>query len=370
MKKMRILINKMSSLGDIIHAFPVLEYFKQCHPDCEIDWIVEQPFSELVRAHPHVHQVISVKTKQWRSQVLKKTTCKEILETLRELRAKEYDVVLDLQGNIKSGIFTGFAKSRLKVGFLSSSVPEWPNLLFTNKKYNPPSGANIREDYLFLAQSAMGMSPRQNIQFSGVQLKLSHEEKIRLQILLDSIKKYSGLKIMVCPGSNWTNKQLPSHILRNFLDRISRHLKVHFLLIWGNSEEKRLVTELAGYLSDRSSIVERLSLPTLQNLMNEMDLVLSMDSLPLHLAGTTSTPTYSIFGSSSAKKYKPVGDNHKAFQGNCPYGKVFEKRCPILRTCSTGACIKNLDDEELFTDFYSWWLSKKEESKETTILFI
>ena len=85
--------------------------------------------------------------------------------------------------------------------------------------------------------------------------------------------------------------------------------------------------------------------------MASVDMVIAMDSLPLHLAGTTETPTFSIFGASSANKYKPKGKKHLAFQGTCPYKRTFERRCPVLRTCSTGACIRDLHGEELFHYF-------------------
>lgn len=104
-----------------------------------------------------------------------------------------------------------------------------------------------------------------------------------------------------------------------------------------------------------SDVVDRLSLPALQNLMAHVDLVITMDSLPLHLAGTTMIPTYSFFGASSANKYKPLGKQSGTYQGICPYDRQFEKRCPILRTCKTGACIKNLEGSQLFEEFMRWW---------------
>lgn len=349
-----VLIVKMSSLGDIIHAFPVLQYIKQCEPQSQIDWIVEQPFAELVRAHPLVHQIIPVQTKKWRSQFLKRETWHELAKFRRELRQNEYDLVLDLQGNIKSGIVTAFSKSSLKVGFHRASVPEWPNLLATHKKFRPPPGKNIREDYLFLAKGAMNQCPQNHLQTS-VQLNLSSQEKNHLQPILDKIKHVQGLKVLVCSGSNWANKQLSKETLKCFLQSFLKQMNAHFLLIWGNAAEKRLVEELMVALPQNSSLIDRLSLPALQNLMTQVDLVLAMDSLPLHLAGTTLTPSYSIFGPSSANKYKPIGECHQAFQGGCPYGKTFEKRCDILRTCKTGACMKDLQGEELFNHFYTWW---------------
>jgi heptosyltransferase-1 len=82
-----------------------------------------------------------------------------------------------------------------------------------------------------------------------------------------------------------------------------------------------------------------------------MDCVIAMDSAALHLCGTTLTPSFSVFGPSAASIYKPLGSQHTHVQGFCPYKQEFIQRCPLLRTCKTGACIKNLQAEELFQHF-------------------
>jgi heptosyltransferase-1 len=89
--------------------------------------------------------------------------------------------------------------------------------------------------------------------------------------------------------------------------------------------------------------------------MDSVDLVVAMDSLPLHLAGTTKVKTFSVFGASLASKFKPAGKKHLTLQGHCPYGRVFEKRCPILRTCPTGACIRSLTGKAVFNAFKLQW---------------
>ncbi len=351
---MRILMIKTSALGDIIHAFPVLSYIKQFYPQAKIDWVVEKPLAELVRAHPLVDRVLCVQTKKWRSSSLKKMTWQEIKWFYQQLCQYSYDVVLDLQGNIKSGVLTALAKSRLKVGFGYSTVSEWPNMLATHKRYNPPQGENIREDYLFLAQSTFdNFSPIIN---PKVEFKLTVEEKGQLQMILEKLQHMHGLKALICPGANWSNKQLSQKTWENFLNCFSEQWNVHFLLIWGNQAEKDLVDKLSAKIS-QSVVIHKLSLATLQNLMTHVDLIIAMDSLPLHLAGTTATPTYSVFGASSAHKYKPVGVSHQAFQGSCPYGKNFDKRCSLLRTCQTGACMKDLEGHRLFNHFFEWWTS-------------
>ncbi|MDP1881185.1 MAG: lipopolysaccharide heptosyltransferase I [Parachlamydiaceae bacterium] len=350
---MKILIIKTSSLGDIIQTFPVVDYLTQTIPNCEIDWVVEKSFLDLVTAHPKINEVQVIDSKKWRSMWLQKDTWKEINTFRQSLRKKTYDLVLDLQGNIKSGLVTACVKGLRKVGFARKTIPEWPNLLFTNEKYNPPKGKNIREDYLYLAQSSLNI-------FNSIferknKLKLNDHESKKLKINLGIVEKTNVKKVMICPGSMWKNKQLNEESWEQFLKLLSEKENVHYFFSWGNQQEKMIVVGLANKFLSHSTILEKQSIPFLQNMMFEMDLILTMDSLPLHLAGTTPTPTYSVFGSSLANKYKPLGNVQRAYQGTCPYKKKFEKRCAILRTCSTGACMKNLKGDELFHDFYGWW---------------
>jgi heptosyltransferase-1 len=350
---MKVLIIKTSSLGDIIQAFPVLQYLRKTYPHAQLDWVVEHPFIDLVQSHPYVHQVLTIQTKKWRKNLFKKDNLQEIKQFYTCLRNKRYDIVVDLQGNIKSGLITAFSKSPLKVGFGYSTASEWLNIIFTNRRYNPPIGKNAREECLFLVQSVLGDFRQEE---SAVSLKISEAEKNKISTLLSSsILKENKFKIMVCPGSNWPNKQLTTKTLKAFLEYLYHHFQPNFLFIWGSDQEKLVTEELTQLFPEDSLMLDKLSLPSLQNFMNHMHLVIAMDSLPLHLAGTTLTPTYSIFGPSSSHKYKPYGIKHEAFQGKCPYHKQFERRCPILRTCTTGGCMKEIEGLTLFNHFIKWW---------------
>lgn len=354
----KILIVKTSSLGDIIHAYPVLEYLRTKVPSVKIDWVVEKQNAELVQAHPEVDQTLCIATKEWRRGYFKQDNLKSMNAFRRKLRENEYDVVFDLQGNIKSGLVVSQARSSCKVGFARQSVPEWPNLLFTNRRFNPHSGSNIREDYLSIVKSFFGDSSPQV--FRETILKITDSQRGIIEALLQSPALQCGPKVIVCPGSAWKNKQATPESLKDFLLQVKKFLSCSFLLLWGSSEERLLADQLHGQFAECSLVVDRMSLPMLQNLMSACDLVIAMDSLPLHLAGTTSTPTFSVFGPSSASKYKPPGKVHYAFQGVCPYGKAFEKRCPILRTCPTGACIRSIGGDELFASFTDWWVRDHE----------
>lgn len=329
---MKILIVKTSALGDIVHAIPILNYLQLVCPQAQIDWVAEKSGAAIVKAQPQVNTTFEIETKSWR----KGKKWNEMISFFKQLRKTKYDVLFDLQGNFKSGFIVSLAKAKVKVGFGPSTVHEWPNLLFTNCRYNPPSGQNVRQENLFLVQSYFGdfRLPKAT---PGQQLSMA------------------GISIMVCPGSFWPNKQLAPQTLKGFLDKIADQVpNAFFHFVWGTPQEREFVADLQKEYKN-SCVIDKLTLPALQTLMRQMKLVIAMDSLPLHLAGTTSTLTYSFFGASSANKYNPLGGNHKAIQGTCPYGRTFERRCPILRTCPTGACIKGLEPEQIWNDFWPWF---------------
>jgi heptosyltransferase-1 len=355
---MQILIVKTSALGDIVHTFPALNFLKSLTKEdsISIDWIVEKPFAPLVRSHPAIRNVHEIDSKKWRKSPFSKETWAEIAQFRSSLQEKQYDLVFDLQGNTKSGLATFLSRASVKVGFGYLRVPEWPNLLVTNRRFTPPSSQNIREDYLFLLKSIFN-EEEPPVADSQISLKISMEEEDLLTEIMAQPSLQQGTKILVCPGSNWENKQLSPETLLTFLKRIEAPLDGRFIIAWGNPKEKEGALKLSSNFPKRSYIVPKLSLPALQNLMGRVDLVIAMDSLPLHLAGTTNTPTFSVFGPSSAKKYKPIGSQHHALQGSCPYNRTFEKRCPILRSCSTGLCMKGLTDDALYAPFLPWWQS-------------
>ncbi len=345
---MRVLIVKTSSLGDIVHTFPVVAYLKQRQHNAIVDWVVEVGCASLPEAHPDIHRVHRVDIKRWRRDIWQKGTWQEIGSLRKQLLEGQYDVVFDLQGNTKSAMVTTITPCRDKVGFSYHNVSEWPNLFATNKRFRLPPGQNIRSDYLHIVKSYFGdTTPFLD---SGVILRIDDDNKRIVRDILASPQLHQRQKVLVCPGSIWRNKCLPPEPLLELLQKVQAESGCGYLMAWGNDGERSEVEKLADALP-HSLVIPRLSLPALQNLMGGVDLVVAMDSLPLHLAATTPTPTFSLFGPSAAAKYKPEGVQHRAFQGCCPYGRSFDKRCPVLRTCPTGACLREQTVEELFAAF-------------------
>lgn len=329
----RYLIIKTSALGDVVQTLPTVGFLKEREPDCKIDWIVEKGAADLLRACPLLDRVIEVDTKKWRKKCYAPSSWKAFSEACRQLREHSYDAVFDLQGNVKSALWTFLCHSPVKVGLAKENIPEWPNLLTTNTKIALPEHLNIREDYLWI------LSQYFHVPLPLIPPAIPFVIDATDALEVDTLLQRATQPILLAPGSAWENKRLSKEQLEALVRTISQESTL--FLAWGTSEEKALCESLMNG-HPRAVVLPKLSLPALHLLMTKMTLVVSVDSLSLHLAAIAGVPTRSYFGPSLGEKYAPKGILHMHIQGECPYGKVFTKRCPILRTCETGACIKNI----------------------------
>ncbi len=334
---MKVLLVKTSSLGDIIQTLPVVSFLKGKYPETEIDWVVENSFREILEAHPDIHTVIPIEMRTWRKNLIKHRSA--ICLAIKTLRYKNYDLLFDLQGNIKSALITKCIRAKEKVGTTFKSAPEWPNALFLNHRY-PLNGKDpISLQYLSIPQQHFSLKPHP-IKVS-LTLSITQKESTWLRSKLKG--KY---RMMICPGSHWENKKLSLPTWIELLKELSQRKETYFYIAWGSPKEEQEALALHTQFPSFSSVLPRMRLPLWQNFMSHMDAIYTVDSSALHLAATTGVPTFSFFGPSNATVYKPPQNIHQAFQGTCPYGKTFIKRCPALRTCKTGACLKGPNSAE------------------------
>lgn len=351
----RLLIVKTSAIGDVIQTFPVLDYLRTRFPNAIIDWVVEKNCYELLTAHPDINEVLCINTKKWRRAPFSRENRLEIKAFFSQFAKKQYDLVIDLQGNTKSALFTFMAKATHKVGYGFDSVAEKLNLIATNHRFNISAFLHVQLRYLQLVQKYFQDS--EVYSWKNISLALKQKEEKRLSEIMSAFSNFPTF--MVCFGSNWSNKRLSEKTLTKFISMLNDQFSPSFLFIHGNEEEKKIALGLKQLFLHKSEAVGELSIALWQNLMAKVDCVITMDSAALHLCATTKTPSFSIFGPSSSSVYKPLGTQHGAFQGSCPYAKVFDKRCPLLRSCVTGACMKELDVNALSKCFSDFWQGLK-----------
>lgn len=339
----RILIVKTSALGDVTLALGTLPHLKALAPHAKIDWVCETSIAPLVHRHPFVDRVIEIDTKRWRRSFFSHR--KEMAQVRRTLKQESYDLVFDLQGNIKSGIITFVSRGKLKIGFGKKRIAEWPSLLATHRRFNPRPTSALR-DLLEVIYATFGKRPpKEPIEKPELSFELDPAEKG----VVESLDLEGAL--IVCPQSIWDNKRFKRRTLSHFLRLIEERYGCKFFISWKTPIERLNSEKTAKEIGPAARLLPKLSAPALFAVMARSAGVISVDSFPLHLASLSERPTFSIFGPSLAAYYKPTGAEHAYFQGTCPYDVKFDKRCPILRTCQTGSCLKQIDALELFSVF-------------------
>lgn len=298
---MDILIIKTSSLGDIIQSFDLLFYLKKKIPYANVDWVSEKRNESLLKLNPDIRKIYTIESKNLKKDV------RSFFKELKEFKKiPRYDLVFDLQGNCKSAIYLFFVSSKTKIGFARRDLPEWPNMFFTSYKVPLMNQMNIRQDYLFLAQSYFQdyFTPLRKI-----------EKKNRSYTLL-------------APFSRWPSKELRF----SEIDLLLKKKKIDdFYLVYKGEEEKKKALDLLSYLK-KGQLLEEMTLSDLSFVIKQAELAICADSMILHLAAYLGCPTISIFTASSSKKYAPVGPEHISYQIKCR-NPGFEKRCKNLRRC-------------------------------------
>jgi heptosyltransferase-1 len=121
---LKILLVRVSSLGDVLHNLPMVADILRHHPDAVIDWVVEEGYVSLVRLNPHVRQIIPFALRRWRKSLGQAATRAEIGAFFKAVRAEQYDLVFDTQGLLKTGVIMGAARLRpggRKIGLANGS---------------------------------------------------------------------------------------------------------------------------------------------------------------------------------------------------------------------------------------------------------
>src|SRR5690242_9481356 len=152
---MRILIVKLSSIGDIVQTLPALAALRGAMPQAEISWVVERRSAEILRDNPLVDRLIEVDTKALRRGLMSGETLRAPRQQLRRLRASAFDVALDFQGLLKSASIARLSGARRVFGYSRAGLREPASSLFLSKRISIPTHTHVIRKALLLLQGAL-----------------------------------------------------------------------------------------------------------------------------------------------------------------------------------------------------------------------
>ncbi|MEJ2200834.1 MAG: lipopolysaccharide heptosyltransferase I [Desulfuromonadaceae bacterium] len=335
---MKILIVKVSALGDVVHALPVLTYLKSVDPALEIDWLVERPFLPLLEGHPLLRRVLALDTKGWRNQG-GLTPLREALSLVRQLRREGYDLVLDLQGNCKSGLFTRLSGAPLRYGFDLDGAREWPNLLATNRRVVLTSeDHHVSDRSLAIARTAL---PGGDQTLTAGTLPVSAAALARVEKHLQELGLTAVPLVVLHYGTTWSTKLWPLDcwmaLAKNLVEQGIRPL-----LSWGNETERLASQAIADACAGQALLWPRGSLPELVALLSRADLVIGADTGPVHMAAAVETPTVSIYRVTDARRNGPRGERHICLQSPLDCSPCLRKTCDQDDMCGRSISVDSV----------------------------
>ncbi|WP_116324810.1 lipopolysaccharide heptosyltransferase I [Cupriavidus taiwanensis] len=288
----RILLVKVSSLGDVVHNMPLVHDLRARWPGAEIDWVVEEGYVELVRLLPEVRRVIPFALRRWRKRLLQGGTWREIGAVRDALRRESYDAVIESQGLLKTAVVARVAARAPGAPLIGlgnatqgSGYEPAARLLYTDPVAVPRQTHSVRRSRL-LGAALTGTAPPEPPLFFG--------EGARTLSVDDPLWADLPARYAVCfhatagARKKWALQNW--HALGRRLDQAG----LVMLLPWGNDKEREAAEAIAAGVP-RARVLPRFSVMQGFGLINRAEVVIGVDTGLVHIAAALCRPTVEIY---------------------------------------------------------------------------
>ncbi len=313
-RTLKVFILKPSSLGDVIHALPVLRLIKRHLPASEVYWWIDSNLAALLEGDPDLAGLIRFERQRWMSP----RYWPEAWASLREIRQHRFDWVIDLQCLARSGAVAWLANGGLTIGLderregargfydLVVSRPS-PNAHAVDRylKVLPVLGVPVHWDFTWLPERpGVAAAVRQKWQPDGARWIVLH------------------------PGARWTNKRWPASHFAELVTLIAqRHKSVRFAII-GARSNLELGAAIAAACPERClDLTGRTSLPEMVEWIRLSRLMVTNDTGPMHVAAALHKPVVALFGPTNPRRTGPYGQLEHALVSDLPCAPCMKDSC-------------------------------------------
>lgn len=284
-----ILFIKTSSLGDVIHHMPAVTEARRVRPQARLAWLVEEAFAPLVRLHPAVSEVVPVAWRRWRKSLYAPATLVEIVRSLRAIRSRSYDEIVDSQGLLRSACIARAAHGR-RHGYDAASIREPPATLFYDMRHHVSRDLHAVTRNRTLSGLALGYTPHGAPDYGLERARFARPAE-RYAVLLHA----SARAAKQWSEQNWI--ALGGALAGRGLDLV---------LPWGSTDERARSERIAAAVP-RARVSERQPLDAVAGLIAGAQFVAGVDTGLMHLAAALGVPLVAIFTDSKPGLTGPVG---------------------------------------------------------------
>lgn len=325
----RILLIKPSSLGDIIHALPVLGGLRRRYPDSRIDWLIASPLAPLLAGHPDITELVLFDRARLGRIGRRRGSASALLRFLRELRARRYDLVVDLQGLFRTGFFSMATRAPVRIGFRASRELAW---LFYNR-YIPAAeparagGEAHAVDRNYAVAQMLGFAD-QPIRF---EIAIPDAARAEVSAMLDAGGVTANQRILlIAPGARWETKRWGDARYRELADAIQAVGDVRCVLVGGSAESDVCASIARTCASPPVNLAGRTTLHQLAAVVARADCVVCNDSAVLHLAVALNRRVVCLIGPTNPARTGPYGRPQDVVQLDLPCSPCYLR---TLRKC-------------------------------------
>jgi lipopolysaccharide heptosyltransferase I len=310
----RFLIVRLGSLGDVVHAIPAAAALRARHPEAEIDWIVDPRYVELVRMVEGIDGVIPFDPRQG---------FRQLLHTARRLRRRQYDVVIDLQGLLKSAVLARAAGPRRVIGFTRAHLREPMARFFYSETVDPGDAPHV-------IQKGIGLMRAVGVDDPSIAFPIAVPRSTAADALAARVGS-SGY-MLINPGAAWPNKRWPAARFGALAAAIRERRGLRSVVLWGPGEEAAAsaVVASSGGAAEQAPAT---SITDILAIAKGASLMVSGDTGPMHIAGAVGTPIVALFGPTRAERNGPWSPADISISRIDQCVCHYERRCRRAQPC-------------------------------------
>jgi heptosyltransferase-1 len=327
-----ILIVKLSAIGDVVHTLPALNAIRKAYPEARITWLVEEAAHDLVKGHPALDRVLVSKRKRWLKELQSPSflsATKEVHGFIKELRDTYYDMILDFQALLKSGILIALSRGKRKIGFGKGLEHMEYSYLFLNERVPAVSMECHALSRGLMLLNALGISTPE-VEYK---LPVSNHDRQKVDDLLQRYGLVNpGRFVVVNPVAKWESKLWSNRKFAQLAGRLIAQYDVR-VVFTGSSEDRRAIDQIKADMGEPAvNLAGETTLKMLAALYEKADVVVSTDTGPMHLAVAVGTPVVALFGPTAPWRTGPYGSGHQVVTAGQACAPCFKRHC-TTRDC-------------------------------------
>lgn len=298
-----ILIVKLSSIGDVIHSLPVATALRRRFPEAQICWLVSRKAQEIVSGHPHLNQVIVVGG-NGKDGTIPVPDVYHSLVISRVLGKFKFEVALDLQGLLRSALFSFLSGARVRIGY--RSIREAAFLLYNERSIRPARDQHIVEGYLRFA--AILGAPVEPVEFH---IATNEQHEVRVDELLAQAGVGRGDRMVAfAPCSTWRAKTWPVERMALVAEHVAARHGCVPVIVGSKADLPSAEAIISNCRAPAISLAGKTDLKELAVLLRRCAVMMGNDSGPTHLAAAVGRPVVAVYGPTDTRLLRPYGDQH------------------------------------------------------------